>query len=125
MVNKFLACAFLSIHIHLSKFRPTFVEVVHHRTGNSENGEGKRRNEFAQWHVAWLAERHNYAEFNLCKMAQRNKLNRKACARLCHAFVGAKFEGAIAGLNMRQMIHQLGSLTGHLLSKRKRVKNAR
>ena len=21
--------------------------------------EGKRRNEFAEWHVAWLAERHN------------------------------------------------------------------
>ena len=29
------------------------------------NGEGKRRNEFVEWHVAWLAERHNYAEFNL------------------------------------------------------------
>ena len=33
-------------------------------------GEGKRRNEFAEWHVAWLAVRHNYAEFNLWKMAQ-------------------------------------------------------
>ena len=28
-------------------------------------GEGKRRNEFAEWHVAWLAEWHNYAEFNI------------------------------------------------------------
>ena len=28
-------------------------------------GEGKRRNEFAEWHVAWLAEWHNYAE---CKI---------------------------------------------------------
>ena len=35
-----------------------------------EIGEGKRRNEFAEWHVAWLAVRHNYAEFNLWKMAQ-------------------------------------------------------
>ena len=30
-----------------------------------KNGEGKRRNEFAEWHVAWLAEWHNYAEFNI------------------------------------------------------------
>ena len=29
------------------------------------NGEGKRRNEFAEWHVAWLAEWHSYAEFNI------------------------------------------------------------
>ena len=29
------------------------------------SGEGKRRNEFAEWHVAWLAEWHNYAEFNI------------------------------------------------------------
>ena len=29
------------------------------------SGEGKRRNEFAEWHVAWLAESHNYAEFNI------------------------------------------------------------
>ena len=28
-------------------------------------GEGKRRNEFAEWYVAWLAESHNYAEFNI------------------------------------------------------------
>ena len=39
--------------------------------------EGKRRNEFAEWHVAWLVERHNYAAFNLWKMAQRNKLSGK------------------------------------------------
>ena len=31
-------------------------------------GERKGRNEFAEWHVAWLAEWHNYAEFNLWKM---------------------------------------------------------
>ena len=29
------------------------------------NGEGKMRNEFAEWHVAWLAQWHNYAEFNI------------------------------------------------------------
>ena len=41
-------------------------------------GEGKRRNEFAEWHVAWLAEWHNYAEFNIRSwMIQRNKLNWK------------------------------------------------
>ena len=49
-------------------------------------GEGKRQNEFAEWHVPWLAEWHNYAECKIWKMAQRNKLNWKACARLCRAF---------------------------------------
>ena len=63
--------------------------------------EGKRQNEFAEWHVAWLAERHNYAEFDLWKMAQRNKLNRKAWACLFRAFFDAKFEGAIARLKLK------------------------
>ena len=27
-------------------------------------GEGKRQNEFAEWHVAWFAEWHNYEESN-------------------------------------------------------------
>ena len=57
------------------------------------SGEGKRRNECAEWHVAWLAERHHYAGFNLWKMVQRNKLDRKACARLCRAFLWRQFEG--------------------------------
>ena len=52
-------------------------------------GEGKRWNEFAKWHVAWLAEWHNYAECKIWKMAQRNILNWKTCARLCHALFGA------------------------------------
>ena len=44
----------------------------------SAPGEGKRRNEFAEWHVPWLAEWHNYAEFNMRSwMIQRNKLNSK------------------------------------------------
>ena len=44
----------------------------------SAPGEGKRRNEFAEWHVPWLAEWHNYAEFNILSwMIQRNKLNWK------------------------------------------------
>ena len=51
-----------------------------------ESGEGKRRNDFAEWHVAWLGEWNNYAEFNVSKMTQRNKSNRKACARLLRAF---------------------------------------
>ena len=46
--------------------------------GRGPSGEGKRRNEFAEWHVAWLAEWHNYAEFNIRSwMIQRNKLNWK------------------------------------------------
>ena len=40
-------------------------------------GEGKRRHEFAEWHVAWLAEWHNYAECHILRMTQRNKLNWK------------------------------------------------
>ena len=32
------------------------------------SGEGKRKNEFAEWHVDWLAEGHNYAEWNICRM---------------------------------------------------------
>ena len=40
-------------------------------------GEGKRRNEFVEWHVAWLAEWHNFVECNICRMTQRNKLKWK------------------------------------------------
>ena len=28
-------------------------------------GEGKMRKEFAEWHVAWRAEWHNYAKYDL------------------------------------------------------------
>ena len=52
-------------------------------------GEGKRRNEFSEWHVAWLAEWHNYAECKIWKLAQINKLNWKAYARHSRAFFGA------------------------------------
>ena len=31
-------------------------------------GEGKRRKEFAEWHVAWRAEWHNYAKYEICGM---------------------------------------------------------
>ena len=65
------------------------------------SGEGKTRNDFAEWHVAWIAERHNYAEFNSWKMEQRNILNRKACVSLCRAFFVAKFEGEIARLKLK------------------------
>ena len=40
-------------------------------------GEGKRGNEFAEWYVAWLEEWHSYAECNISRMTQRNKLNWK------------------------------------------------
>ena len=68
----------------------------HHLHCPLSTGEG---NGFGEWNVAWLAERHNYAEFNSWKMGQRNKSIRKACTRLFRAFFGAKFEGAIARLN--------------------------
>ena len=29
------------------------------------SGEGKRRNEFAEWYVEWRAEWHNYAKYDL------------------------------------------------------------
>ena len=48
-----------------------------------------------EWHVAWLAELHNCVEFNLWKMAQRKKFNRKVCARLCRAIFLHQFERAI------------------------------
>ena len=41
------------------------------------NGEGKRQNEFAEWHVICLAEWHNYAECNIWRMTYWNKLNWK------------------------------------------------
>ena len=34
-------------------------------------------NEFMEWHVAWLAEWHNYEECNICRMSQINKLSWK------------------------------------------------
>ena len=33
-----------------------FGEYLRSWTNLNVNGEGKRRNEFAEWHVAWLAE---------------------------------------------------------------------
>ena len=55
----------------------------------------KRWGKKEEWHVAWLAEWHNYAEFNSWKMTQRNKFNRKAWVRLPRLF-WRQFEGAIA-----------------------------
>ena len=34
-------------------------------------GEGKRRKEFAEWHVAWRAEWHNYAKYEICGMTKK------------------------------------------------------
>ena len=39
------------------------------------SGGGKRRNEFAEWYVAWPAELHNYADCDVRRMTQRNQLN--------------------------------------------------
>lgn len=46
-----------------------------------ETGESERWNEFAEWHVTWPAEWHNYAGCNVCRMTQGNKFNLKECAR--------------------------------------------
>ena len=40
-------------------------------------GEAKGRNEITEWHVAWIAERYNYAECNICRITHRNKLKGK------------------------------------------------
>ena len=39
--------------------------------------DGKRRNEFVERHVTWLAEWHNYAEHNIRRMTQKNISNWK------------------------------------------------
>ena len=48
-----------SFHIPFRKLIPSFT-----LTG-SENGEGKRRKEFAEWYVEWRAEWYNYAKYDL------------------------------------------------------------
>ena len=40
-----------------------------------KTGEGKRRNEFAEWHVAWLAECIIMRNLIYADRFQRNKLN--------------------------------------------------
>ena len=40
------------------------VEIINQRVHTIEDGEGKRRHEFAEWHVAW----HNYAKYDTCGM---------------------------------------------------------
>ena len=44
---------------------------IYRRRWQTKLGEGKRWNEFAEWHVAWLAEWHNYAECNIWKCAKK------------------------------------------------------
>ena len=46
------------------------------------------------WNGMWhgLRNDRNYAEYDLWKMAQRNKLNGKECARLCRALLGANLK---------------------------------
>ena len=59
------------------------------------NGEGKMRNEFAEWHVAWLAKWHNYAELNLWKMAQRKKIQQESMRASLSRLFWRQFERAI------------------------------
>ena len=80
---------YVSNFILICRFANNGAKISPHRYKFLKIGEGKRKNEFAEWHVAWLAEWHNYAERKLWKLAQRNKLNWKACARHCRAFFGA------------------------------------
>ena len=58
-------------------------------------GAGKRGNEFAEWHVAWLAEWHNYAEFNLWKMAQRKNIQQESMRASLPRLFWRQFERAI------------------------------
>ena len=44
----------------------------------------------------WHGLRNDIIMFNIWKMAQTNKLNKKACSRLCRAFLWRQFEGATA-----------------------------
>ena len=48
-----------SFHIPFRRLIPPFALTA------QSVGEGKRRNEFAEWYVAWRAEWHNYAKYNL------------------------------------------------------------
>ena len=63
-------------HVNLTVFAAKHFKFDS-RLASLQTGEGKRRHEFAEWHVAWLAEWHNYAECNILRMTQRNKLNSK------------------------------------------------
>ena len=53
-------------------FRVSYYAWVYCQPKKRKYGEGKRRNEFAEWPVAWLAKWHNYVECNICRMTQRN-----------------------------------------------------
>ena len=66
-------------HVHfVNLWRTSGADEPKTNETNKQNDEGKRPNEFAEWHVAWLAEWHNYAEFKMRSwMIQRNKLNWK------------------------------------------------
>ena len=67
-------CSRIMCAIQAQHFEPLLYSTVY----RLRIGEGKRWNEFAEWHVAWLAEWHNHAEFNISSwMIQRNKLNWK------------------------------------------------
>ena len=49
-------------------FSPDISPVGSSLSGFKFAGEGKRRKEFAEWHVAWRAEWHNYEKYEICGM---------------------------------------------------------
>ena len=75
------------LHLHVVKLLRRFFQkvlsagilftAIKVSTSTKYVGEGKRRHEFAEWHVAWLAQWYNYAECNILRMTQRNKLKWK------------------------------------------------
>ena len=80
-ILKYHSCIYAKYHYnscyYLYKLRANLKDPHNQWAWTSLNGEGKRPNEFAEWHVAWLTEWHNYAECKICRMTKRNKLNRK------------------------------------------------
>ena len=103
---------FVTMHV-LSPARfhcPTIVKIPVHWFGQYQVnfGESKRRNEFAEWHVAWLAEWHNYAECKIWKMRKEINWTEKhvcvfAAPFLAPIWVSNVFAGPFitAGLNQQ------------------------
>ena len=46
-------------------FECSFFKAATAQINTPVYGECKRRNEFAEWHVAWREEWHNYAKYDL------------------------------------------------------------
>ena len=67
-----------SLYVPWKETGPSVKKLRYYTKDNSEFGAGKRRNEFVEWHVAWLTEWHNYVECIInVEWPQRNNLNWK------------------------------------------------